>query len=635
MRPNSFLRHFAFLAIAMAIFVGSRPATAQTTIAVGSEPRAIAVDSTRNKIYVANEGSNSVTVIDGSNNTTRTVPVGPRPQHIVVNTKTNRIYANNGGDSSVSMIDGATLAVTRLAVGSFGPMLVNERDNKLYILRSGSTDEVTLVDTAANTWYSIAIYSYWPMALAHHPGLNKLYVANHVTGDVRVVDLTSTSDFPPSVSVKVWNQPTGLALNTNTGRLYVITEETKAPIIVLNTADNSTTDLSPAGHGVGPRAVALNASTNKVYAAFNNEVIVVDGATNAMTFLATPSAVGIAINPNNNRIYVPGADGTMAIINGATHAVTKAGIPPGARAVAVNPTTGRVYILGTAVTMLEGGAAPPPPPPPPPNPPSPPDTAAHNVQGLWWAAPASVESGWGMNLAHQGEILFATWFTYDTDGSGMWLVMSNGNKTGANKYSGELYRTTGPAFSGTFDSTAVHKQRVGTATLEFTDANNGRLSATVNNVPVQKAITRQMFASPAPTCTAGGSAGAQPNYQDLWWKSPAGSESGWGLNITHQGDILFVTWFTYAANGRGMWLVGSSVNRTGNATYSGKLYRTFGPPFNASPWNPAHVVKEEVGTVSLAFGDADNGVLSYTVSGVTQSKAITRQAFASPRTVCR
>ncbi|HEX4782635.1 MAG TPA: hypothetical protein VH301_17895, partial [Usitatibacter sp.] len=35
------------------------------------------------------------------------------------------------------------------------------------------------------------------------------------------------------------------------------------------------------------------------------------------------------------------------------------------------------------------------------------------------------------------------------------------------------------------------------------------------------------------------------NVQGLWWRSPAGSESGWGVNITHQSNTLFATWFTY------------------------------------------------------------------------------------------
>ena len=260
-----------------------------------------------------------------------------------------------------------------------------------------------------------------------------------------------------------------------------------------------------------------------------------------------------------------------------------------------------------------------------------------NVQGLWFASPAFSESGWGVNLAQQGDIVFATWFTYDTDGSGMWLVMSDGRRqAGTNTYQGQLFRTTGPAFdSATFDPTRVTPAPVGSATFSFTDGNNGTFTYTVNNVTQTKAITRQIFASPLPTCAEGGAAGSAPNFSDLWFRSPAFSESGWGVNLTQQGDVLFVTWFTYDANGKGLWLVGSDVRRTTGNTFTGQLFRTTGPAFSSTPFNPTQVVPSAVGTATFTFTDANNGTFAYTVNGVSQSKPITRQVFSTPATVCR
>jgi YVTN family beta-propeller protein len=638
MRPD--LRNLLFLSLAMAVFASTRHASAQTTIPAGNTPVAVAINTVTNKVYVANEFSDNVTIIDGSNNTTRTVAVCRRPQYIAVNSKTNKVFVNCGTDSSLAVIDGATLAVTAtLPIGSNGPIAVDEAFNKVYVVRAGGNDEVTFVDGATNTWYSIATDGYWPLNQALDSAGRRLYVTAYASGEVRAVDLTSTSDHPPTVPMGVWSKPVFIALNTNTKRAYVTGEDPRGPITVLNTVDRTGVSFAPAGHAVGPRGVAVNAATNKVYAAFNNEVIVMDGATNALTFLPASTPVALAINPNNNKIYAPAADGSMAIINGATNAVTRAGIPAGARAVAVNPTTGRVYVVGPQVTMLEGGAAPPPPPsnPPPSNPPPATEPVASvNAQGLWWASPGGVESGWGINFAQQGDVLFGTWFTYDTDGSGLWLVMSNGKRTSANTYTGDLYRTSGPAFSAApFNPAQVQRVRVGSATVTFSDANTGRLAATVSGVTLDKPITRQVFAAPQPTCVAGGAAGSLPNYTDLWWASPANSESGWGVNVSHQGDILFVTWFTYGSNGRGMWLVGSNVARTGNGTYAGTLQRTTGPAFNASPWNPSQVGRSDAGTISFSFSDANNGVMSYDVGGVRQSKNITRQVFATPATVCR
>jgi hypothetical protein len=107
------------------------------------------------------------------------------------------------------------------------------------------------------------------------------------------------------------------------------------------------------------------------------------------------------------------------------------------------------------------------------------------------------------------------------------------------------------------------------------------------------------------------------------------------MNITHQGDILFVTWFTYGADGKGMWLVASNVTKTGNGTYSGTLYRTWGQPFNTSQWDAKRVSVMPVGSVSLSFSDGANGTFNATVDGVTVSKPITREIFANPSSVCR
>ena len=34
------------------------------------------------------------------------------------------------------------------------------------------------------------------------------------------------------------------------------------------------------------------------------------------------------------------------------------------------------------------------------------------------------------------------------------------------------------------------------------------------------------------------------NYTGMWWNP---DESGWGINVVHQGDIVFATLFTYDA----------------------------------------------------------------------------------------
>jgi hypothetical protein len=124
-----------------------------------------------------------------------------------------------------------------------------------------------------------------------------------------------------------------------------------------------------------------------------------------------------------------------------------------------------------------------------------------------------------------------------------------------------------------------------------------------------------------------------PNYQGLWWNSPPGSESGWGINFAHQGDTIFATWFTFGPDGEPLWLV-VSADRTSANAYSGKLYTGNGPAFNALPFDPGRVVAAEVGTATFSFADSNNATFTYAVSGITQSKQITRQHFGSPVPTC-
>jgi hypothetical protein len=275
-----------------------------------------------------------------------------------------------------------------------------------------------------------------------------------------------------------------------------------------------------------------------------------------------------------------------------------------------------------------------------------------SYQGLWWNSPAGSQSGWGVNIAHQGGVLFATWFTYDAAGNGMWLVASDAELInmgmddgepmygyggpGMNQqlpiYSGTLYTTAGPAspINGTFDPTKVKVTPVGSVVFTFTSPTDGQMTYTYNGTVGMMNITRQVF-STVPNCEMGGTMPATPNFSDLWWNP---SESGWGINLQHQGNIIFATWFTYDANGKGQWLVMSDGESTGNNTWSGALYRTTGPALG-STWDNSKVKLAQAGQATISFSDANNGTLTATVDGMNVTKPITRQVYQTPPTVCR
>ena len=276
---------------------------------------------------------------------------------------------------------------------------------------------------------------------------------------------------------------------------------------------------------------------------------------------------------------------------------------------------------------------------------------APSYEGLWWN-PA--ESGWGLSIAHQGDVLFAVWYTFDRDGSPMWLVMPDARLIGddmegmmgmgmemmmgmtrnAPMYTGTLYRSS-------MSSKKLVMTEVGMGTLLFKDRDHAAFAYTVGNFSGSKNVSKMVFAA-APTCTLGGPKGLRENYQDLWF-NPA--DTGWGVNIAHQvdsrGDVLFATYYTYDADGKGVWFAMSDV-REGDmmsATvrgYGGVMYRATGPSFD-SAWDSSKFNLTAWGSGEFRFDSAGHGEFAATPFGLPTAPRLdmTRMQFAAPATVCR
>ncbi len=264
----------------------------------------------------------------------------------------------------------------------------------------------------------------------------------------------------------------------------------------------------------------------------------------------------------------------------------------------------------------------------------------NNYQGLWWKAPAGSESGWGVNFAHQGDSVFATWYTYDASGKPWWLSMlASRTAPTSNAYSGLIYVDTGPPFND-FVGAGTPAQ-VGSGTVTFTDGNNGSFLYTVNGTTQTKAIARyDLGTGPQPACTYGVAPNfaAATNYQDLWWVA-GGAESGWGVNFTHQGNSVFATWYTYDAGGAPLWLSVLATRVGTSNVYTGTLYRSWGPRFDA--YDTTKWLSAQVGTATFTFADGNHATFAYMTNGTgglpaaTQSKQVTRYLFAAPAgTVC-
>lgn len=116
-----------------------------------------------------------------------------------------------------------------------------------------------------------------------------------------------------------------------------------------------------------------------------------------------------------------------------------------------------------------------------------------------------------------------------------------------------------------------------------------------------------------------------PSLTGMWWNQ---NESGWGMSLTQRGSMIFVAWYTYDPTGKPAWYVMSSCPVVGSGC-TGDIYDVMGGTPLGVPWNGSGKIVSKVGTGTLMFADNNTGTFNYSVNGVSGTKNIARQIFAT------
>jgi hypothetical protein len=255
-----------------------------------------------------------------------------------------------------------------------------------------------------------------------------------------------------------------------------------------------------------------------------------------------------------------------------------------------------------------------------------------NLTGLWYD---ETQAGHGVNIVHQGNILFVAWYVYDRNSKPVWLVAAATRQTDG-RYIGALNSFLGIPFNlieGAQASTATQPRGEARLLLRA----DGRLdfSYSVDGVAQTRVFEKATFAAVPPSCsfTTETLAGAS-NFTDVWWRP---SESGWGVSMVHQGDLIFIAWYTYGPDGRPMWVNGLATRRA-DGSFQGDLNRPqSGVPFDLITGPATSFPVPTVGTFVLRFSDGENASFSYTLDGFARTRFIERLRFVPagvPRSVC-
>ena len=262
-----------------------------------------------------------------------------------------------------------------------------------------------------------------------------------------------------------------------------------------------------------------------------------------------------------------------------------------------------------------------------------PPASTQNYSDIWWNPN---ESGWGLTIVDHETQLFLVWYTYRQDGSPTWFVIPGGTfSQGKRVFTGDVYQTTGPSYTGTFNPAMVASTRVGSVTIDFApsgfNAGTALFTYSVNGYTQTKQIQRQPFGDASPAWGY--------DFTDIWWDP---NESGWGMTIAQHGNSLFAVWYTYDTNGLPLFVVMPGGNFNGPNSFTGTLYTTTGPFYGNATFDPAQVVAANAGTGTISY-DALTGMdtakaflprrghYNATVRGHAVTKNLAQQPFGNPQ----
>jgi len=304
-------------------------------ITVGDTPRGIALDVARQRAYVANYGSGSVSVIDtGTNTVINTITGVPSANGITYDGLHNMLWVTNTDNDTVTPIevnqDATGFTVQSAVTVGDGPwgVVFDPIYGYLYVANS-LDDSVSVVNVAQRAVDTTLTGTFsQPYHIATTPVTGKVYVANFGNNTVTVIKGTSIQSV-----VNLWDsaQPYGIAVDEPRNLVYVSTVATNR-IVAIGTLNNQPDQFLGWSmffrgynrHRPLPlRVIAVNPEVGPTYdgghiwattstgdGSEQNQVLLIPKGWSSYFHVPLPQNVqtnpaeGLAIDRTNDRVYV-------------------------------------------------------------------------------------------------------------------------------------------------------------------------------------------------------------------------------------------------------------------------------------------------------------------------------------------
>jgi YVTN family beta-propeller protein len=278
------------------------------------------------RVYVTNEGSGDLTVIDGqSRQIIATVALGTRPRGIAADARHHRLFvalsgspvAGPGVDDSalpppdkredgIAIIDANRNQLVRVLRGSSDPeqVALSVNGESLYVA-SEDTGKGIAIDVATGRVRGSVEVGGEPEGVAVHPRRNIVYFSSEVGNSVVVSDATRLRGLS---TVAVGQRPRDIAVAPDGSRAYVSGESDASLVVLDGNTDAVITKLTVPGGGARPKGVVVSGDSERLYVSTGRGGEVVAYDAKSMSVLGSVKVGarpwGLALSPDGHTLYV-------------------------------------------------------------------------------------------------------------------------------------------------------------------------------------------------------------------------------------------------------------------------------------------------------------------------------------------
>lgn len=277
--------------------------TTNPQLEIGLEPNEVKVDKFLNKVYVANERSNSISILDSNVGTLKEIFINTIPHDVEENDKIHHVYISGKSPSeTISIIDGRTdeLLQNIPLEQELTDIEVNEKESKLYL---AGKDGIRLIDDTGSNSLSIDLVKKYDVEanytkIAVDEEAEKVYVINQYPPELLIFD--NDLKLLGNISIPDKNEPLDIEVNEKDHSVYIITEKNFYK-------QNNDTTMTGIELINAPRTLEVNENSNTVYIISDRDVSIINGTSNIKVDKVIPlfgPLLELEVNENSNVVYL-------------------------------------------------------------------------------------------------------------------------------------------------------------------------------------------------------------------------------------------------------------------------------------------------------------------------------------------